>query len=387
MALGDDKLGGEMDRDQHITQDAAEHYAVLLMAETAERNGWASKTSSVNLRESFMAYLAERGWSLEDFSQTYPAYKINADKQIPNFVNRLHTKFETSKFDFQIDEANFRNLGLKADFTIDVSGQDDLYMVSLKNYIGAGGIMRPQVSSGTFLSFAAGFVFERVGVGTYADPRTSEGKFTGSSKKQRNEVLTFENRERLIAPLEMLEDLQQTVRDNLLSLKMYDKSKIREVIEHIVPLGQEAMLEVFSELGLEKVREKFLERVGLDGTEDILYFDDSNSIDSITNHKFHALSEAVNSPETSFEIIPVGQSLRFQFTRERTTVLKVDVPLTVNTNGAWHRPKEKYEGTQSKNDKGHDLQLAWGEIRPYKSREIATSTNTYVNLQATGIFG
>lgn len=322
----------------------------------------------------------------DDFSKKYPAYKTNVDKQIPNFVNRLHTKFESAKFDFQIDEAHFRNLGLKADFTVDVSGLSEPFMVSLKNYIGAGGITRPQVSSGTFLSFAAGFVFERVGVGTYADPRTTDGKFSGSSKVQRNEVLKFENRQKLIEPLEVLESLQKTVRDQLLTLKIYDKSKIRAVIEHIVPLGQEAMIAVFEELGLDTVREKFLERVGLDGTEEILYFDENNSIDSITNPKFHALSEAVNDPETNFEIIPVGQSLRFQFTKDAKNILKVDVPLTVNTNGAWHRPNEKYEGTQTKNDKGHELELAWGEIRPYKSREIATSTNTYVNLQATGIF-
>lgn len=376
-----------MDREQHITQDAAEHYAVFLMAATAEKNGWASRESSPALWESFLGYLSERGWSIEDdFAESHPEYKRNVDKQIPVFVNRLHAKFETAKFAFQIDEARFRNLGLKADFTVDVSGRDEPFMVSLKNYVGAGGITRPQVSSGTFLSFAAGFVFERVGVGTYADPRIAGGKFSGSSKEQRNDVLRFENRQTLIAPLEVLENLQQTVRDQLLSLKFYDKSKIRAVVEHIVPLGQEAMLAVFRELGLDTVREKFLERVGLDGTEEILYFDQNKSIDSITNPKFHALSEAVNNPRTIFEIIPVGQSLRFQFTKNAENVLKVDVPLTINTNGAWHRPKEKYEGTQVKNDKGHEVELVWGEIRPYKSREIATSTNTYVNLQATGIF-
>ena len=379
--------GRKLDRDQHITQDAAEHYAVYIMADYAEKNGWASKSSSGSLWASFLDYLAARDWSVEaDFGNKYPAYKRNVDKQIPNFVKRLHSTFQTSKFDFQIDEASFRNLGMKADFTIDVSGRDEPFMVSLKNYIGVGGITRPQVSSGTFLSFAAGFVFERVGVGSYADPRRPDGRFSGSSREQRNQVLKFEGREQLIAPLEVLENLQGTVRERLLTLKMYDKSRIREVVEHIVPLGQEAMIAIFDQLGLEKVREKFLERVGLDGTEEILYFDESNSIDSITNSRFHALTAAVNDESTQFEVLPVGQSLRFQFTKDSNHVLKVDVPLTVNTNGAWHRPKEKYEGTQPKNDKGHQLELAWGEIRPYKSREIATSTNTYVNLQATGIF-
>jgi len=376
-----------VDRNQHITQDAAEHYAVFRMAEWAERKGWASKIASPELKESFTAYLAERGWTVDDdFAKKYPHYKGNVDKQIPVFVENLHSKFETSTFNFEIDESNFRNLGLKADFSVEVSGREDPFLVSLKNYMGAGGITRPQVSSGTFLSFAAGFVFERVGVGVYADPRTADGRFSGSNKSQRNAVLEFEKRDSLIAPLELLENLQQTVRSQLLPIKMYDKAKIREVIEHIVPLGQEAMMAVFNGLGADIVRKKFLERVGLDGSEEILYFDKSNLIDSITSPRFHALCEALKDPSTNFEIFPVGQSLRAQFARGAENILNVDIPLTVNTNGAWFRPTEKYQGTRTKNDKGHVLELQWGEIRPRKSLEIATSTNMYVNLRATGIF-
>jgi len=357
------------------------------MAEWAEQKGWASKIASPELKESFTAYLAERGWTIEgDFAERYPAYKKNVDKQIPVFVENLNSKFEGSKFNFEIDEANFRKLGLKADFSVEVSGREDPFLVSLKNYMGAGGITRPQVSSGTFLSFVAGFVFERVGVGVYADPRTTGGKFRGSDKPERNAVLEFEQRGSLVAPLEVLENLQQTVRSQLLDLKMYDRFKVREVIERIVPLGQQAMISAFDQLGRGRVRQKFLERVGLDGSEEILYFDKSNLIDSITNPRFHALCEAVNDSSTNFEILPVGQSLRFQFARGAESILKVDVPLTVNTNGAWFRPKEKYQGTRPKNDKGVVVELQWGEIRPRKSREIATSTNTYVNLRATGIF-
>jgi hypothetical protein len=223
-------------------------------------------------------------------------------------------------------------------------------------------------------------------VGTYSDPRFPGKAFSGSSKIDRNDVLRFQGRESLIAPLEVLEDLQQQVRSELLSVKFFDKTKVRGVVEKIVPRGQQAMLQVFQELGLPTVRQKFLERVGLDGAEEILYFDENLSIDSITNPKFHQLSFSVNNPNTVFEVNPAGQSLRFAFTEGSRSVLAVDVPLTINTNGAWHRPKEKYSGTQIKNDKGHDLALEWGELRPFKSREIATSTNAYVNLKATGIF-
>ena len=376
-----------MDRDQHITQDAAEHYAVFLLADTAEKRGWNLYPSSQRLKESLDDYLSFRGWDFDtDFSHKYPAYKRNVDLQIPVFLDRLHSFFPGARFGFEIDEAAYRKMGLKADFSIEVSGLENPFLVSLKNYVGSGGVMRPQVSSGTFLSFAAGFIFSRVGVGTYSDPRNLSEQFRGSNREARNAVLEHMNQQSLIRPLEVLEELQQIVRTDLLQLRMYDKNKIREVIEHIVPRAQQAMLAIFEELGEEIVRQRFLERVGLDGTDEILYFDATNSVDSITSSRFGELCKSVNNPSTRFSFAPAGQSLRFQFSRNQDLILKVDVPLTVNTNGAWFRPKEKYSGTQTKNDKGNLVELQWGEIRPFKSREIATSTNTYVNLAATGIF-
>lgn len=376
-----------MDRDQHITQDAAEHYAVYVMARTAEELGRAASSHSASLHAGFLQYLADRNWDFTaDFAARYPDYKLNVDRQIPNFVKRICDEFPQSKFQFAIDEANFRAQGLKADFTISASSRTDPYMVSLKNYVGVGGILRPQVSSGTFLSFAAGFVFERSGVGVYEDPRRSGKTFKGSVASERDAVLQFQHREGLIAPLRKLEELQQHVREELLQLHMYDQAEVKRVVQEIVPSAQTAMLDIFGQLGLAQVRKKFLERIGFDGAEDLLYFDGDNFVDSLTSRKFHELLDAINSPETEFKITPTGQSLRFEFSRDGMTVLSVDVPLTVNTNGAWHRPKEKYEGTQIKNDKGTRVALRWGQIRPAKSKEIATSTNSYVNLQATGIF-
>jgi hypothetical protein len=298
----------------------------------------------------------------------------------------LRDFYHGATFEFEIDEAAFRNMGMKADFTVKVSNQPKPHHISLKNYIGSGGITRPQVSSGTFLSFAAGFVFERVGVGTYVDPRSTDATFSGSNSELRDAVLDFQGRNNLKKPLHVLDGIQQKMRESLLTLRFYDEAKVKEVIANIVPRAHTAVLEIFSILGIETVREKFLQRAGLDSKEGVLYFDETNFLDSITNSKFAELLARVNDQATKFEVVPAGQSLRFTFSYQDETVLAVDVPFTINTNGAWYRPKEKYEGTQIKVDKGHRVALAWGEIRPYKSRELATSTNTYINLKATGIF-
>ncbi len=375
-----------MDREQHITQDAAEHYAVFIMAQESERLGIATSINSHEIYDVFRTYLTDRDWTLEDFEMRYPSYKVNVDSEIPKFVARLRDYYPKATFQFGIDEAEFRNKGLKADFTVQVSHPSKTHFISLKNYIGSEGISRPQVSSGTFLSFAAGFTFERVGVGTYIDPRSPSASFSGSKKTDRNAVLDYENRASLKLPLEILEGTQQHMRESLLTLRFYDEKKIKGVIADIVPKAHEAVLEIFSILGMQVVREKFLQRAGLDSKEGVLFFDKNNFVDSITNTKFAELLALVNDPTTSFNVEPVGQSLRFSFSHQSEVILAVDVPFTINTNGAWFRPKEKFEGTQVKIDKGHTVSLAWGEIRPYKSREIATSTNTYINLKATGIF-
>ena len=376
-----------MDREQHYTQDAAEHYAVYKMAKVAEGLGIASRPHSDDLWQGFLDYLAAspRNWSLGDFTKHYPQYKENVDKQVPRFVAQLKAKFPDSLFEFAIDEATFRNLGLKADVTIRLSTENAPRHVSLKNYIGKRGIDRPQVSSGTFLSFAAGFVFERTGVGTYLDPRTGR-TFKGADQAARNSVLEQLGLRELVKPLQTLEDLNSYARKELLRLQFYDERAFRAVIEKIVPAAQGAILTVFGVLGLPSVRRKFLQRTGLDESEDVLFFDNRRLLDSLTNDKFNLFRRELSSPSTKFEVLPVGQGLSFQFTGAAgANLLSVHVPLTINANGAWHRPRRRYEGTRVVDDNGKKVELAWGQLRPRKSRELATSTNTYVNLRRAGI--
>lgn len=64
-------------------------------------------------------------------------------------------------------------------------------------------------------------------------------------------------------------------------------------------------------------------------------------------------------------------------------MLAIDVPCTVNTNGAWIRDGEPYAGTRYHVKEKQDL--TWGERRPKKCREIATSINTYLDLGPTGV--
>ena len=377
-----------MDRKHHLIQDTAEVYAVAVMQEEADRLGVAGSATASDRRREFESYLNSSGLTASDFDTgLYQKYKTNVDRQIPAFVARLvgHHDFVGRTLDFRNDEAAMRVLGQKADFLISVSsssGQSSKEIaVSLKNYTGAGGITRPQVSSGTYLSFACGFVFDRVGVGLYADPREGGRRFRGQDRKDRDAVLRYEKRESLIEPLAVLEALQQRVREELLSdsCRMYEAARVKAVVAHIAPIGIEAVLKVFDLLGQATVRTAILARMGLDGTEESLFFDAKRYVDSMTNPSYRQLLLRLNDPDTVFTAEQHKQGIRFCFSSASTVLLKTDVPFTINTNGAWFRPKERYSGKRPVDDKDTVVHLEWGERRPRKSREIATSTNTYID--------
>lgn len=381
-----------MDDDQHSIQDSCEAYTAFVMQRTAEELGVAASIRSDELWEAFENYLDGCGLTVDEFEESeFGKYKRNADLQVPRFVQRLSQHFAGATLDFVLDEAAMRNAGMKGDVWIEISTLEEPISLSLKNYIGGGGITRPQVSSGTYLSFACGFVFNRIGVGKYEDPRPDAPApaFQGSNTAVRNAVLEYEGRADLQDPLEYLEELNGDMRDELLGpdCEMYDAARVRSVVERIAQPGMETVLAIFEALGIGRVREKFLARIGMDGKEEALFFDSDRYVDSITSPRYHDLRQRLNAPETTFVAEQHRQAIRFEFSDEKgRDLLRTDVPFTVNTNGAWYRPRARYTGVREYDDKGHLVMLEWGQRRPYKSREIATSTNTYLNLARTGIF-
>ena len=380
-----------MDREQHVVQDAGEHYAVYLMQKVAEDLGRAGSKLSTTLEAAFLDYLREGGLEPSDFEAgAYKQYKRNADIQLPRFVARLAEHYPGHQFDFLNVEKEYRNLGKKADFTIVSSELEQPLAVSLKNYMGQGGISRPQVSAGTFLSFTLSFLFERAGSpGMYRFPGKESETFKGSTVPDREKAIEALGLSNLTPLIRDLDHLQAAMRDEFLGpeCEMYDKERVAAAAKRIAEPSIETVLSVFQTIGLDQVRDVILERVGFDGKEELLYFDERRYVDSITSLSFRALKEKLTAPQTQVRATHRGQSIQFEFLSNDEVILTTDVPFTINTNGAWYRPKEKFDGTRPYKDKGHIVDLAWGQRRPYKSREIATSINTYVNLESAGIFG
>ena len=78
-----------------------------------------------------------------------------------------------------------------------------------------------------------------------------------------------------------------------------------------------------------------------------------------------------------------GKGLLFTLCDSVGVIVNIEVPFTLQKNGAWHLPKTKYIGTQYHNKEG--VALIHGERRPKKSKEISTSINTFLNLKKSGV--
>jgi hypothetical protein len=150
--------------------------------------------------------------------------------------------------------------------------------------------------------------------------------------------------------------------------------------------GAETTLKLFKIIEKELITNRILKSTGIVGNEELLAITKLEYLDSYTNRKFHDLRSDLLDEKIVLDIVRVGQSINFIYSLNKIDRLKVTVPFTINSNGAWHRDVDPYEGKQSINDKGNLVSLRYGELRPYKSREIATSINTYLELTSTGIF-
>jgi len=76
-----------MDDLQHLVQDSAEHYAVYVMAKSAQDLGVATTDQSDALHQSFLDYLSDVGITLQTFINKFPDYKNN--DQIPKVPKDL----------------------------------------------------------------------------------------------------------------------------------------------------------------------------------------------------------------------------------------------------------------------------------------------------------
>ena len=364
----------------HYMQDAAEAYIVFKLQELAVKNGVALTDDVAEKFDTFMAYCSERG-IFQEFGDS--VYKENIDVIVVSFFQDLIAKYPGRKFDVVDVEKEFRDLKLKGDFAIYFS-KDDYISVSLKNY--KNGFDRIQLCSGTWNSFLNCLLFESAGVGMFINPITKQ-RFKGSNRAVRDELI-----ERMgFSPLKDIYSDFDNILDAVRSFYVYsDEANMwqnvatrwkNDCAEYGLNAAQ-SIVDALKTLDNSKIKQRIIKMAGLNYDEEILLIGKGDYCCSLFNDTYADILSRVNNEESVVEYKVNGKGVLFTIT-DGEDIVSIEVPFTLQKNGAWYLCGEEYEGTVYHNKEKVDL--AYGQRRPKKSKEINTSTNTYLNLKKAGV--
>ena len=370
---------GAGSKEDHYIQDAAEAYIVWLLQKLAQKHNVAFTNDAEDKKKIFNIYCYERG--IESiFNESL--YKQNVDTVIDDLFLNLIKKYPNKKFDFIDVEKEFRDKKLKGDFIMQF--EDGSYIsFSLKNYKkGFGSI---QLCSGTWHSFLNNFLFKPVGVGTFKDPFTGQ-VFQGCNYEYRDNLI-----DRLgLSSLKDVYNFFDYVNETIKSYYVYgDEAKHWDNIsskwdQDCENYGLEAVDKVISALnGIDnnKIKERIIKMAGLNYDEELLLIGKGKYVCSLLNDRYGEILKRVNSDKCEVEYGKNEKSVLFTLKDIDGIIISIKVPFTLQANGAWYRDSEYIEY-----HKKEKMSLVWGQRRPKKSKELNTSTNTYLPLKKAGVY-
>lgn len=365
----------------HFIQDAAEVYIVYLLQSYAVDNKVAITDDVTSKYNTFIEYCEDRD-VLDEFNKSI--YKKNIDVVIDKFILDLLAKYPNRKFDFVDVEREFRDKKLKGDFIIRFEDGSSISF-SLKNY--KKGFNRIQLCSGTWHSFLNNFLFESAGVGTFFDPFTQE-VFQGCNREYRDNLIEKLGYNALKEVYIFFDTINDTIKKFYTygEQARYWKNVSAQWKGDCAAYGLKAAEKIISALDSipkDMVKNRIIKMAGLNYDEEILLIGNGKYLCSLFNQKYAQILKRVNSVESVVEYTTNGKGLLFTLCDSVGVIVNIEVPFTLQKNGAWHLPKTKYVGTQYHNKEG--VALIHGERRPKKSKEISTSINTFLNLKKSGV--
>tara|TARA_B100001094_G_scaffold278916_1_gene288754 strand:- start:911 stop:2038 length:1128 start_codon:yes stop_codon:yes gene_type:complete len=374
---------GAGDSKTHMIQDAAEAYIVYRLQDLAVKNNTALTDSAEDKKKIFNIYCYDRG-IVSDFDKS--VYKANIDAIVDGFYSDLINQYPNRKFDFVDVEKEFRDKKWKGDFIIKFDGVDDYVSFSLKNY--KKGFNRIQLCSGTWHSFLNNFLFKSAGVGTFIDPYSGQ-IFQGCDYEHRDSLVEKLGYSTLTDSYQFFDDVNTTIKEfYAYGEKANQWSNVSTQWKHdCKEYGLEAANKVIDALkGVDnsQVKSRIIQMAGLTDAEEILLVGKEKYLCSLFNKKYRDILKRINSEECVVEYATKRKSIIFTLRDDDGIVVTVEVPFTLQKNGAWYLPKQRYSGTHYHEKEKVDL--IYGQRRPKKSKEIATSINTYLNLKKAGVY-
>ena len=363
----------------HYIQDAAEIYLAAELQKHAENHDVAISHCSATQEEEWISYCTERGVLSKFLSSKY---KTNVDKTVHQLLPEFINQFPNRKFYFTCVDAEYRNKNLKGDLLITFDNCEQL-SVSVKNY--KNGFDSIQVCSGTFNSTLNNFLFDNTNCspGIYKD--NNGNKFKGSKREVRDNLVE-EIAPQLLGYYHQLDAINDAVRNFYINsdqarywddVKTQWESDCKSIGKQVAQTISEAVNQIDNKLVLKRL----LKATGIVSDEHLLCIGKGNYLFSITNKDYAKLQERLGNA-TNVNTYARGQSVFYEICDLDGIILTINQPCTLQKNGAWHALNEdRFEGLREKKDKGKKVLLAWGERRPAKSKELATSTNTYLRLK------
>ena len=366
-------------REDHNIQDDAEIYFTYRMQKLSENNGISARRSSENLHEHLIRSLEAHNVSEEKFLSSNYAKAVDLTVDEVHMTIRNHYQGKT--LDFICVETEYRNLNKKGDFVILLDGEEEI-SVSLKNYKKLSDI---QTCSGTFFSFLNNFLLKKAGVGKYYYPTTNE--VFKSNNQMLWSALEIVGNSKIVEHQRYMNEILNTIRTKYLNsdkYKIYNKSTSTEWVNDCFQFGHLAVnsaIEALSTLPNDLVRDRFLHMSGLDHEEELLIIShEGEFMFSVTHEKYQTLVSECRKPNVTVSYRKKKKSLFITLIGESgNELISIDIPFTLQKNGAWHCPKKVYEGTQY--HVKEDMNLLWGQMRPRKSRELNTSTNCWLRIK------
>lgn len=374
----------------HLEADACEKVMVYLIADELEKGGVATENISKFRKQDVLDHLSKypKLKGIGGLSKT--DYFKNCEIWATKFVSELIDTFPNSTFNIFDVEKEYRDKNMKGDFIIVVTdnNKSEVISFSLKNYNGS--VKRPQVCSGTYNSFVMNILFESDGVGMFINP-IDGSRFCGSGPK-RDLVVEKNYGMSVVETLRDLNKLQDTMKEdfaNSPNQKFFDKTMWETSCYDIGHKGADIVFDFLkNRVPKNLIRNRIMKMAGIDGVEELLAFGGKDYLNTLVNKQFKTMLEKI--PDCELDFFRHEKNIRFNFKYGSETVLEIDIPFTLNSNGCWYKgdtAEEKKTGYVGKRfHKKEGIGLEWNERRPKKSREISTSVNTYVDFAKAGLF-
>jgi len=373
---------GAGDSKTHMIQDAAEAYIVYRLQDLAVKNNTALTDSAEDKKKIFNIYCYDRGIT-SDFEKSI--YKENIDAIVEGFYSDLVNEYPDKKFDFVDVEKEFRDKKWKGDFIIQFENESYVSF-SLKNY--KKGFDRIQLCSGTWHSFLNNFLFKSAGVGTFIDPYTQE-VFQGCDYDRRDSLVDRLGYSNLKNVYNFFDSVNTTIKEYYTygdTANHWSNVSLKWK-QDCANYGLEAATKIIDALnGIDndKVKQRILQMAGLTYDEEILLVGKGKYLSSLFNKRYRDILKRVNSDDCVVEYNTNGKGVLFTLRDSNGIIVSIEVPFTLQKNGAWYLPKQRYSGTEY--HPKEKINMIYGQRRPKKSKEIATSINTYLNLKKAGVY-